>query len=82
MPTSALVVIGGDEEGDVVLGTGHGVAVYDVRSRTVRAVDVGPGGSKGVRLMQRALRIRESLVRHTFFETQWHPGIPSLYRRF
>ncbi|KAM3391946.1 hypothetical protein ACQJBY_013220 [Aegilops geniculata] len=82
MPTSALVVIGGDEEGDVVLGTRHGVAVYNVRSGTVRAVDVGPKGSKGFRLTQRALRIRESLVRHTFFETQRHPGIPSLYWRF
>uniref|UniRef100_R7WEX4 F-box domain-containing protein n=1 Tax=Aegilops tauschii TaxID=37682 RepID=R7WEX4_AEGTA len=82
MPTFALVVIGGDEEGDVVLGTRHGVAVYNMRRGTVRAVDVGPKGSKGFRLTQRVLRIRESLVRHTFFETQRHPGIPLLYWRF
>jgi hypothetical protein len=72
------LVVPGDEEGDVVLGTSYyGVVVYSVRSATVRVVDVGPGGPKTVQLARRALRIRESLVRHGFFETRPHPGLPS-----
>ncbi|KAM0822543.1 hypothetical protein ACQ4PT_071431 [Festuca glaucescens] len=74
MPTWLDVVMGGDVEGDVVLGTSNGVVVYNVRSGTARVVDVGPGA---VQLTRRALRIRESFVRHGFFETRPHPGLPS-----
>jgi hypothetical protein len=74
MPTWLDVVAAGDVEGDVVLGTSNGVAVYNVRSGTARVVDVGAGA---VRLTRRALTMRESFVRHGFFETRPHPGLAS-----
>ncbi|KAK1614473.1 hypothetical protein QYE76_019990 [Lolium multiflorum] len=74
MPTWLDVVAAGDVEGDVVLGTSNGVAVYNMRSGTARVVDVGP---RAVKLTRRGLTMRESFVRHSFFERRPHPGLPS-----
>ncbi|XP_051219836.1 uncharacterized protein [Lolium perenne] len=71
-----LVLTAGDDEGHVVVGTKLGVLAYNVRSGAVRlltGVDAS-GGPQAVDPSRHVLR--ESLVRHDFFERRPHPGLP------
>jgi outer membrane protein assembly factor BamB len=71
-----LVLTAGDDEGHVVVGTKLGVLAYNVRSGAVRlltGVDAS-GGGQAVDPSRHVLR--ESLVRHDFFERRPHPGLP------
>ncbi|KQK14757.2 hypothetical protein BRADI_1g18424v3 [Brachypodium distachyon] len=68
-----------DGSGDVVLGSDYGVVVYNVRSGAVRRVVID-GVSERL-LLSRIGVLKESLVRHGFFDARPHPGLP-LFRLF
>jgi hypothetical protein len=71
-----LVLAAGDDEGHVVVGMQRGVVAYNVRSGTVRLV-AGVGASGGGQAVDPSRHVlRESLVRHGFFERRPHPGLP------
>jgi hypothetical protein len=67
-----LPLAAGGDGGDVLLGARDGVVAYNMRSGTVRKV-VGAGDEPV--LPSRSV-LRESLVRHGFFDARPHPGLP------